>query len=127
MMAGEALASRAIAALDAVAALNGRYEGPTLRSAVPYAVVEAGAESDWGHKSGAGREVRMTVVLRDEGERPARLRRLIEEAQAALESISPTGDGWRIVTLVLMRSRLLPEGDRRWLATLDYRARMLAE
>ena len=127
MMAGEALASKTLTALEAVGALNGRYEGPAIRSAAPYAIVEAGAESDWSHKSGAGREVRLTVTLRDEGERPARLRRLVGEAQAALGAIAASGDGWRIVSLAFVRSRLLPEGDRRWVATRDYRARMLAE
>jgi hypothetical protein len=127
MMAGEALASRTIKALEAVAGLNGRYQGPAIRSAAPYAVVEAGAESDWSHKSGAGREVRLTVTLRDVSERPVRLRGLTEEAQAAVGEIAAGGDGWRIVSLAFLRSRLLPEGDRSWVATLDYRARMLAE
>jgi hypothetical protein len=36
----------------------------------PYAIVETGPEIDWSHKSGAGRELRLAVTLRDKGERP---------------------------------------------------------
>lgn len=127
MMAGEALAERALAALEAVAGLNGRYAGEPLRAAMPYAIVEAGAESDWSHKSGAGREVRLTVSIRDGGETPARLRRLAADSDGVVTALGGASGGWRIVSLQFARSRIVPEGDRQWLASLDYRARMLAE
>jgi len=125
MHAGEALVAAALAALREVGALAGVHEAMPLQAAVPYATAEAGLESDWGHKSGAGRELRLTVALRDQGERPARLRALAAQAQAALDGLA-TGGGWQLVTLVFVRSMTVAESPGRWLLTLDYRARMLA-
>jgi hypothetical protein len=98
-----------------------------VQASPPYAIVAAGLETDWGHKSGTGRELRLTITLSDRGERPDRLRALAEQAQLALEALGPELDGWRLVTLVLVRSMTVAESPGRWLVTLDYRARMLAE
>jgi hypothetical protein len=125
MSAGEALVAAAVAALREVTGLAGVHEAMPVQAAPPYATVEAGLETDWGHKSGGGREVRLTVTLRDQGERPARLRALAAAAQAALDGLA-VGDGWQLVTLVFARSMIVPDGAGRWLLTLDYRARMLA-
>jgi len=125
--AGEMLAEAAAAALAEVPELNGCYPGPPLQAALPYATVEAGLETDWGHKSGAGREVRLTVTLRDAGQRPERLRRLAARAEAALGEVGGAIGGWRIVTFAYLRGRLLPDGNGRWASVLDYRARMLSE
>ena len=125
--AGDALCAAAIAALGGVAGLNGAYDGPPLQSAFPYAVVEAGPESDWSHKSGAGRELRLAVTIRDAGERPARLRALVQAAEAAIGGVDGVLDGWRIVTLVFLRSRMLREPGTGWAAAVDYRARMLKD
>jgi hypothetical protein len=124
--AGEALGEAAIAALAGVAALNGVYDGPPLQAALPYAMVEAGPESDWSHKSGVGRELRLTVTIRDGGERPARLRTLVAAAEARIESIGGALDGWRLVTMQFLRSRML-RTDPEWTAVIDYRARLLKD
>lgn len=126
MSAAEALATAAMAALREVAALTGVHEAMPVQAAAPYATVEAGLEVDWGHKSGAGRELRLTVTLHDRGERPARLRGLAAAAQAALTGLA-AGDGWQLVTLVFVRSMIVPQGTGNWTATLDYRARLLAD
>ena len=127
MSAGQALVEVALAALGEVEGLSGRHEARPLQAAFPYATVEAGAESDWSHKSGIGREVRLTIVIRDEGERPARLRRLLAESEAALGGLGGTAGAWRLVSFVFLRSRVVPEGQRRWAGAIDYRARMLGE
>lgn len=127
MMAGEALIAATREALAAVAELNGCYEGRPLQAAVPYATVEADVERDWSHKSGSGREVRLTIVLHDGGERPTRLRTLSEAAQAALGPVGGGAGGWRIVSFVFVRSRLVAESERRWACAIEYRARMLAD
>lgn len=123
--AGEALGAAARAALGALAALNGAYDGPPFRAAVPYAVVEAGPETDWSHKSGEGRELRLTVTINDQGERPDRARALLVAAEAAVAAIGPDLVGWRLVTLAFLRSRLLRSNDAAWIATVEFRARML--
>jgi len=125
--AGDALCAAALAALGGVADLNGVYDGPPIRAAFPYAVVEAGPESDWSHKSGTGRELRLAVVIRDSGERPARLRALIQAAEAAIGGVGGALDGWQVVTLHFLRSRMLREAGAGRAGAIDYRARMLKD
>ena len=124
--AGATLTAAVMAALRELGGLTGVHEAMPLQAAAPYAIVEAGLEADWGHKSGLGREVRVRVTLRDQGERPTRLRGLAPEAAAALDGIGPELDGWRLVTLNFVRSMIVAEKAGRWAMTLDYRARMLA-
>lgn len=125
MSASQALADAAADALRAVAALTGVHDAMPIQAAPPHATVEAGLETDWGHKSGRGRELRLTVTLRDQGERPARLRALAAEAQAAIDGLAAV-DGWQLVTLVFVRSMTVAESAGKWVTVLDYRARLLA-
>jgi hypothetical protein len=124
--AAEALQAAAIAALGAIEELGGVYDGPPLQAAAPYAVVEAGPATDWGHKSGAGRELRLALVIRDEGESPARLRRLMAAAEAAALALGPELPGWRIVSLALVRAMATRERGERWVGLIELRARLLA-
>lgn len=128
MSAGAKLQSAAIEALEALE-LGGIYPGPPLQAAFPHATVECGAESDWGHKSGRGRELRLAVTLRDEGERPDRAQAFADVAEAAIEAGLEV-EGWYLVTLVPVRRRTVADGrggSAGWAVILDYRARMLAE
>ena len=127
MSASQVLIAAASDPLRTIAGLTGVHEAMPLQAALPYATIEAGLENDWGHKSGAGRELRLSLVLRDGGERPDRLRALGTAAQAAIEAVDPALAGWRLVTLVLVRAMTVAEGPGRWILTLDYRARMLAD
>ncbi|HEX6374610.1 MAG TPA: DUF3168 domain-containing protein [Allosphingosinicella sp.] len=127
--AGPALQAAAIEALAALD-LGGIYPGPPLQAAFPHAVVECGAETDWGHKSGRGRELRLAATLRDAGERPDRAQAFAQVAEATIEAgLEP--EGWQLVTLTLVRRLTVAEarGGRTagWAVTLDYRARMLAD
>lgn len=126
--AGEALRAAAIEALEALE-LGGVYPGPPLQAAFPYAMVECGPETDWGHKSGRGRELRLAVTLRDAGERPERAQAFAEVVESAIEAGLDV-EGWRLVTLALLRRRTVAEGrggGAGWAVAIDYRARMLAE
>ncbi len=125
------LQTAAIAALQGADGIGGVYDGSPLQAAFPYAVVECGPESDWSHKSGSGREVRLAVTIRDEGERPARLQRLMGDAEAAIYGLGGI-EGWRIVSLHFVRSQGLREtrgsdasGIGRWAGVIEFRARML--
>lgn len=127
MSAGAALRDSAIEALEALE-LGGVYPGPPLQAAYPYATVECGPESDWGHKSGRGRELRLGVTLRDSGERPERAQAFADVVESAIEAGLEV-EGWRLVNLVLLRRRTLAErrgGGVSWTVAIDYRARMLA-
>ena len=125
--AGERLREAAIGALAGIGGIGRVYDAPPLQAALPYALIECDMESDWSHKSGAGREVRLSATLFDAGERPERLRRLAGEAEAALSGIGPVGGGWRLVTMRYLRTRILREPGGRWAAALAFRARLLAE
>ena len=102
----------------------GVHEGQPVQAVVPFAVVEAGPETDWSHKSGEGREVRLAVTLRDAGERPVRLRRLMGEAEAAVAGVAVVA-GWRLVKMRFVRSRVVAEARGRWAGVIEYRARLL--
>jgi len=123
--ASEALAGATEAALREVEGLNGVHVGRPVQAATPYALVEAGPELDWGHKSGVGREVRMAIVLRGAGERPGSLGTLAAAAEAAIEALDGELDGWRLVSLRFQRARLIAEAKGEWASTSEYRARML--
>lgn len=125
MTAGAELQAAAIAALQAVAELGRVHDGQPVQAAVPYAVVEPGADADWGHKSGAGREVRLSVTIRDEGERPARLRRLMGEVEAVLASVVAVA-GWQLVTMRFLSSRVAKDRQGGWIGLVEFRARLLA-
>jgi hypothetical protein len=126
MTAARQLQAAAITALQNAGGIGGVYDGPPLQAAFPYAIVECGPESDWSHKSGAGRELRLAVIVRDEGERPARLQRLMAEAEAAIDTMAGVLETWRIVTLRFTRSHAVREPKGAWAGMIEYRARMLS-
>jgi len=123
--AGQALVDGALAALRAVEGLNRVYDGPPLTAAFPYAIVEAGPESDWSHKSGEGRELRLSILVLDKGESPLRLRALAGAVEAAAAGIGTELAGWRLVNLIFLRGSMLRGEDAAWTAAIAYRARLL--
>ncbi len=125
MRVGPALQAAAMTALDSVSELGSVHDGPPVQAVPPYAVVDAGSETDWGHKSGIGREVRLAVTIRDEGERPQRLQRLLIEAETALAGV-PSIPGWQLVTMRFVSSRVAKDRQRGWLGLIELRARLLA-
>jgi hypothetical protein len=123
--AGQALVEAALAALRAIEGLNAVTDGPPLTAAFPFAMIEAGPESDWSHKSGEGRELRLAILVRDKSERPARLRELVAEIEGAAAGIGPDLAGWRLVNLVFVRGSMLRSNGAAWTAAIEYRARLL--
>lgn len=124
MMAGAALAAELIARLHRIGELSGVHELAPVQASPPFATVETGPEADWSHKTGKGRELRVAIIVRDKGERPDRIRRLIDQVQTEIEQIGPDVGSWRLATLVFLRSRTIREAGG-WAATIEYRARLL--
>ena len=122
--AGQEVQTAAITALKSVAGL-GVFTLAPVQSAFPFATVDAGLETDWSHKGGEGREVRLAITIRDESERPDRLHRLAGDAEAALRGLGPATPSWSIVSFRFMRSRTVREARQGWAAVIEYRARML--
>ncbi len=119
------LAAAVLAALREVPGLSQVADGRPIQAGDAAAVLEMGPEGDWGHKSGGGAELRFAVTIVCGGERPGRARGLLGAARERLEAMGPDLGGWRMVTLVMVRSRTLREDGPRWRGTVDYRARML--
>lgn len=111
------------AALAAV--LTAVSDAPPVRAAVPHALVEDAVLTDWSTKDQTGREGRFAVIVRDEGERPVRLRALAGAVEEAVEAMAPDiGDGWRIVGVLFLRGRVQRDGGQ-WLSVSEFRVRML--
>jgi hypothetical protein len=123
--AAGALVGAVVAALRQVPGLSGVSDGAPIQAGDAHAVVEAGPETDWGHKSGEGAEVRFAVLIRCGGERPGRARELSELARRAVAEIGPAVGGWRLVTLIPVRSRVLRAPGPSWTGAAEFRARML--
>ena len=124
MSAGGALQSAIAGSLDVIEELTGVFDGPPARAPFPYAAVDAAPESDWSHKSGEGREVMIGITVWDD--QPVRLHQLADAVEAQMRSIASVA-GWQLVTLRMMRRRIVRDVAGPWAAAIDFRARMLAE
>lgn len=123
MSAGGALQSAIAAALANVQDLTGAFDGPPARAAYPYAAIDATTESDWSHKSGDGREVLVAITLWDD--QPVRLHQLADQVEASVQALGFAGR-WQLVTMRLVRRRVVRDVAGPWAAAVDFRARMLA-
>lgn len=123
MSAGSVLQAKLAEILGQSGALTGVFDGPPARAAYPYAAIDASLETDWGHKSGDGRQVMVAVTLWDD--QPARLQSLADEVEANVLSIA-IADEWQLVSLRLVRRRTIRDVAGPWAAAIDFRARMLA-
>jgi len=125
-MAGVRLAEAVGEALGDLALLGGVHQGAASGAAFPHATVEVGPENDWSHKNGVGRDVRIAVLIADQGASAARLHALMGDAEAAVLAMPQSLEGWRIVTLQFVRSRVARNGSG-WTGAVEFRARLLAD
>ena len=122
MSAGASLQVALVGVLAEVGGLTGVYDGPPPRASYPYLVVDAGTELDWGHKSGAGRDVAVAVTVWDD--QPARLQDIAAEVERAVEDVSVVS-GWALASLRFSRKRVMRDVAGPWAVALDFRARLL--
>jgi hypothetical protein len=123
---GEALVTALKAYAGVARVVTAVFDAPPLRAARPFAEVAEALLTDWSTKDMVGREGRIAIVLRDAGERPVRLRALASEVDAAVDALPrDLPEGWRIASLVPVRSRIVREGEGLWAGTNEYRVRML--
>lgn len=123
MSAGSALQTAIATALTAIEELSGVFDGPPARAAYPYVALDATTESDWSHKSGEGREVLVAITLWDD--QPVRLHGLADRVETSLLALSGV-EAWQLVTMRLVRRRVVRDVAGPWAAAIDFRARMLA-
>ena len=122
MSAGAALQQAMALRLGAIGEISGVYDGPPARASFPYVAIDAGSESDWSHKSGEGREVLVAATLWDE--QPARIHPLADAVEAAVLGTAAVEE-WQVVSLRLVRRRIVRDVAGPWAAAVDFRARLL--
>jgi hypothetical protein len=104
------------------------FDAPPVRSAVPYAVVAESVVADWSTKDLSGVEARVAIELHDAGEAAVRLRGLAGQVADAVAAMPRTiGGGWRIVTATFVRQRIVRGRGDAWVASVEFRMRMLRE
>jgi len=123
--AAGAMVAAVVARLREVPGLSQVSDGVPLQAGDAAAVVDAGPETDWGFKGGEGAELRFAVLVTCGGEVPGRARLLGEKVRAALAQLGLELDGWQLVNLVKLRSRVVRTAGPKWTAVLEYRARMV--
>lgn len=125
--AAAALAIAVVEALKRVPGLSGVSDGVPIQAADAHAVAEMGPQTDWGHKSGEGAEIRFAVLIRCGGEQPDRARRLTDQARQVVAEIGPECGTWRLATLTMVRSRTTRTPGPSWTGAVEFRARMLRD
>lgn len=108
------------------AQVNRIYDGTPDKATPPILVVGECSGSDWAVKDRPGRELRIGISIEDDRETPARISAIMPLADAVVQGLPGTISGWRIGSLVMIRSRLARTGAGRWIAVMDYRIRILA-
>ncbi|MFW2829112.1 DUF3168 domain-containing protein [Sphingomonas sp. ID0503] len=107
--------------------VSGVFDGAPARAAFPFVEIGDGEERDWSHKTGLGREIRLGVLVRDDGRSSARLQGLMGDVQDAVLGMARELHGFRVVSLVFVRSRVARDGaGGPWAGLVEFRARVLA-
>jgi hypothetical protein len=126
MSAESVVQAAVLVAVRGVAGLNGVYLGPPVKATVPFAELGDLLSGDWSVKDRGGRELRLIVTVRDAGDSPARAQVLAGAVGGAIEALPRDLGGWRVASVVLVRSRLSGATGGRWNASVEYRVRVLA-
>jgi len=126
----QVLQAAAIAALSAhpvlATQLSGIYDGPPPRAAFPYVAITDGLTSDWSTKTTTGREIRLAFTVWDDGEAATRLADLMGHVDDAILAIPQDLPGWRIASLVFLRSIVVRDAAGPWAGLVEHRVRLLA-
>ncbi len=125
------LQEAAVSALEAhpvlAAELTGIYDGPPPRAGFPYVSIADGITSDWSTKTAIGREIRLALTLWDDCGEASRLPDLIGHIEDAIAAMPRDLPGWRIASLVFLRSVVVRDAAGPWAGLVEYRFRMLAQ
>ena len=125
------LQAAAVSALEAhpvlTTELTGVYDGPPPRPAFPYISVADGLTSDWSTKTAIGREIRLALTVWDDDEEASRLHSLTGHVEDAIAAMPRDLPGWRIASLVFLRSVVVRDIGGPWAGLIEHRVRMLAQ
>jgi hypothetical protein len=108
------------------AALNLFAEEAPLRASPPWLGIVASASTDFGHKTGTGREVRVALELQTLGDDPGAAADLVAAIEARVAAMPADQGDYRIASLAFLRARAEQRGEARRAVLLEYRARLVA-
>jgi hypothetical protein len=123
MSALEAVQAALITLLADVAPV---YDGAPPRAAFPYIMISDSPVSDWSTKTEQGREIRLALTIWDDGEVGESLRTLMIAVEAAMDAFPRNLPGWRVASLVFLRSLVSREPGAPSAALIEHRVRMIA-
>ena len=123
MSALEAVQAALVTLLDEIAPV---YDGVPPRAAFPYIVIGRSLVTDWSTKTERGSEIRLALTIWDDGEAAESLRGLMIAVEAAMDGFPRDLPGWRVASLVFLRSLISREPGAPSAALIEYRVRVLA-
>lgn len=107
--------------------LNAIVEEVPSRTALPWLAIAASASTDWSAKLLTGREIRVALELHYRGDDPLAEAGLLSAIERRVDSMPTDGPGFRIASLVFLRSRAEQRGEARRAALIEYRARVIVD
>ena len=108
-----------------MAELTGVYDGPPPRAAFPYLSIAGGGSSDWSTKTARGRELRIGLTLWDDGGEAGRMHRLMALIEDAAPGIARDLPGWRVASIVFVRSLVARDPAGPWAGLIEFRVRAM--
>jgi Protein of unknown function (DUF3168) len=121
-----ALAAVQAALVTQLADIAPVYDGAPPRAGFPYIVISDSPVSDWSTKTEQGREIRLALTIWDDGEAAESLRTLMIAVEAAMDDFPRDLPGWRVASLIFLRSLISREPDGPSAALIEYRVRIIA-
>ena len=108
------------------ASLNTITEEAPLRASPPWLGIVASASSDFGHKTGVGREIRVAIELQTLGDDAGGTADLVAAIEARVATLPAEQPDFHIASLTFLRARAEQRGETRRAVLLEYRARLIA-
>ena len=108
------------------AGLNAIVEEAPLRTSPPWLGIVASASTDFGHKTGIGREVRVALELQTLGDDACGTADLVAAIESRIAAMPADHPAFRIASLTFVRARAEQRGEARRAVLLEYRARLVA-
>lgn len=126
MSARERLQAAVVAWLTPAVTPVAVFDMPPARAALPHVHVEDPVLARWDLAEMTGFEGQLVVSSIDNAERPVQLRRVVAQVEDAMDTLPADlgGEGWRLATMRLARSRILRGRGGEWLAASQFAVRV---
>lgn len=114
-----------LASDPALAALNAIDEESPVRASPPWLGIAASASIDFGHKTGAGREVRIAFELHSRGDDIAGDGILVSAIDSRIGAFPDAQAGFAVASCNFLRGRAERRADNLRATLLEYRFRLI--